>query len=91
MRLGTSLTVACTDTLVTLAKGWLCWDDERAVQEFSNGYICLECHRTVLSIHHLKAYLKTELLRRNTDTEVAEIRVTKRKAKRGEQAVKVVS
>ena len=36
---GTSLTVACTDTLVTPAKGWLCWDDERAVQEFSNGYI----------------------------------------------------
>ena len=44
-----------------------------------------------IAIHHLKAYLKTELLRRNTDTEVAEIRVTKRKAKRGEQAVKVVS
>ena len=28
-----------TDTLVTLAKGWLCWDDERTVQVFSNGYI----------------------------------------------------
>ena len=40
-----------------------------------------------------ESYLKTELLllRRNTDPEVAEIRVTKRKAKRGEQAVKVVS
>ena len=47
MLLGTSLTVACTDTLVTLAKGWLCWDDERTVQEFSNGYICLECYQTV--------------------------------------------
>ena len=34
--------------------------------------------------------LKIELLRRNTNPEVAEIRVTKRKAKRGEQAVKVV-
>ena len=56
MLLGTALTVACTDTLVTLAKGWLCWDDERAVQEFCK-----------------------------------EIRVTMRKAKRGEQAVKVVS
>ena len=31
------------------------------------------------------------LLRRNTDPEVAVIRITKRKAKRGEQAVKVVS
>ena len=40
-----------------------------------------------------ESYLKTELLRRNTDPEleVAEIRITKRKAKRGEQAVKVVS
>ena len=36
-------------------------------------------------------YLKTELLRRNTDPEEAEIRVTKRKAKRGEMPVKVVS
>ena len=38
-----------------------------------------------------ESYLKIELLRRNTDPEVAEIRVTKRKAKRGEQAVTVVS
>ena len=44
---GTSLTVACTDMLVTLAKGWLCWDDEKTVQEFYNGYICLECYQTV--------------------------------------------
>ena len=87
MLLGTALTVACTDTLVTLAKGWLCWDDERAVQEFSNGYICLECYRTVSKYSSSESYLKTELLRRNTDPEVAEIRVTKRKAKRGEQAV----
>ena len=47
--------------------------------------------------HGLRHYLrgvssfKTELLRRNTDPEVAEIRIIKRKAKRGEQAVKVVS
>ena len=39
------------------------------------------------SIHHRKS----ELLRRNTDPEVVEIRVTKRKAKRGEQVVKGVS
>ena len=83
MLLGTALTVACTDTLVTLAKGWLCWDDERAVQEFSNG--------TVSKYSSSESYLKTELLRRNTDPEVAEIRVTKRKAKRGEQAAKVVN
>ena len=37
MLLGTALNFACTDTLVTLGKGWLYWDDERAVQEFSNG------------------------------------------------------
>ena len=85
--LGTALNFACTDTLVTLAKGWLCWDDERAVQEFSNGYICLECYRTVSKYSSSESYLKTELLRRNTDPEVAEIRITKRKAKRGEQAV----
>ena len=91
MLLGTALTFACTDTLVTLAKGWLCWDDERAVQEFSNEYICLECYRTVSMYSSLESYLKTELLRRNTDPEVAEISITKRKAKRGEQAVKVVS
>ena len=35
---------------------------------------CLECYRTVSSS---KNYLKTELLRRNTDPEVAVIRVTK--------------
>ena len=87
MLLGTALTVACTDTLVTLAKGWLCWGDERAVQEFSNGYICLECYRTVSKYSSSESYLKTELLRRNTDPEVAEIRITKRKAKRGEQAI----
>ena len=46
---------------------------------------CLECYRTVYSSSD--SYLKTELLRRNTDPEVAEIRITKRKAKRGEQAV----
>ena len=91
MLLGTALTVACTDTLVTLAKGWLCWDDERAVQEFYNGYICLECYRTVSKYSSSESYLKSELLRRNNDPEVAEIRVTMRKAKRGEQAVKVVS
>ena len=38
-----------------------------------------------------ESYLKSELLRCNTDPEVVEIRVTMRKAKRGEQAVKVVS
>ena len=91
MLLGTSLTVACTDTLVTLAKRWLCWDDERAVQDFSKGYIYLECYRTVSKYSSSESYLKTELLRRNTDLEVAEVRITKRKAERGEQAVKVVS
>ena len=53
MLLGTSLSVACIDTLVTLAKGWLYWDDERAVQEFSKGYIC-----HVESCHHRKVILK---------------------------------
>ena len=47
MLLGTLLTVACTDMMVTLAKGWLCWEDDTAVQEFSNGYMCLECYQTV--------------------------------------------
>ena len=47
MLLGMLLTVACTNMLVTLAKGWLCWDDDTAVQEFSNGYICLEFYQTV--------------------------------------------
>ena len=49
--------------------------------------ICL--YRTVSKYSSSESYLKTELLRRNTDPEVAdhEIRVTKRKAKRGEQAV----
>ncbi|KAL5489029.1 hypothetical protein EMCRGX_G018073 [Ephydatia muelleri] len=74
MLLGTALTVACTDTLVTLAKGWLCWDDERAVQEFFNGYICLECYRTVSKYSSSESYLKSELLRRNTDLKVVEIR-----------------
>ena len=58
MLFGTALTVACTDTLVTLAKGWLCWDDERAVQEFSNGYICLECYRTMSKYSSSESYLK---------------------------------
>ena len=44
-------------------------------------------YRTVSKYSSSESYLKTELLRRNTDPEVAEIRVTKRKAKRGEQAV----
>ena len=48
---------------------------------------CLECYRTVSKYSSSESYLKTELLRRNTDPEVAEIRITKRKAKRGEQAV----
>ena len=52
---------------------------------------CLECYRTVSKYSSSESYLKTELLRHNTDPEVAEIRITKRKAKRGEQAVKVVS
>ena len=42
---------------------------------------------TVSKYSSSESYLKSELLRRNTDPEVVEIRVTKRKAKRGEQAV----
>ena len=48
-------------------------------------------YRTVSKYSSSESYLKTELLRRNTDPEVAEIRIIKRKAKRGEQGVKVVS
>ena len=87
MLLGTSLTIEC---MVTLANGWLCWDDERAVQEFYNGYILSRMLSDRVKYSSSESYLNTELLRRNTDPEVAEIRVTKRKANRGEQAEFVV-
>ena len=57
MLLGTLLTVACTYMMVTLAKGWLCWEDDTAVQEFSNGYMCLECYQTV----HVEVFIIEKL------------------------------
>ena len=59
MLLGTLLTVACTDMLVTLLKdGYVGMMIQQCRSSLiSNGYICLECYQTV----HFKVFVIEKL------------------------------